>query len=585
MIGNVVGPYRITDKIGEGGMGAVFKGIDTMLEREVAIKMLRPELARQPDVLERFRTEAVTLAKLNHPNIATLYSFLRHDDNYFMIMEYVRGNTLETVLTNYGAIAYERAIPLFCQALEGINHAHKQGIVHRDLKPANVMVMDNNTVKVMDFGIARVLGTARMTRQGNVVGTVEYMSPEQIRGEDSDSRSDIYSLGILLYEMLTGRVPFNSTSEYEIMKLQIEEAPAPPTLYSAHLPLAIEQAIMRALAKKASARYQTAGEFRAVLLGALSNTNQLNSPTASYSAPATRLDRDSAFITDAPKGTMVAGSIDSSPALPVVPPAETPSRPPSQSGSTQKFASETNTPVERQIPPAVSAPVNGYGNPQPSGTFQTQVQLSPGASHVQPTERVQNVNLPPPQVAAQSSFFGRLNWKHYAGLGLLLIALISVPVALNLRKANTPPPPPVEAQTPEEPAAESPATAESQVPAVSDNQNANIAGEGITDAQTQNGNAALDPNKPRPRRNEKTDETVATGETPAQTEPTTTPTTPEPKTTQAPEPVKEEKPPVAQTSEKKEPAKKEEKKKGGGIGGFFKKVFGGGDKKKEEKKP
>src|SRR5689334_22037500 len=143
MIGSVVGNYKIIEQIGEGGMGTVFKGVDTMLEREVAIKMLRPELARQPEVLERFRTEAVTLAKLNHPNIATLYSFLRHEDDYFMVMEFVRGNTLETSIQNFGAIPYERAIPLFCQALEGIDHAHKQGIVHRDIKPANVMVLES----------------------------------------------------------------------------------------------------------------------------------------------------------------------------------------------------------------------------------------------------------------------------------------------------------------------------------------------------------------------------------------------------------------------------------------------------------
>jgi serine/threonine protein kinase len=599
MIGTVVGPYKITEKIGEGGMGTVFKGIDTMLEREVAIKMLRPELARQPDVLERFRTEAVTLARLNHPNIATLYSFLRHDEDYFMVMEYVRGKTLETVITNFGAIAYERAIPLFCQALEGINHAHNQGIVHRDIKPANVMVMDSNSVKVMDFGIARVLGSARMTRQGNVVGTVEYMSPEQIRGEDTDARSDIYSLGILLYEMLTGRVPFNSTSEYEIMKLQIEEAPPPPTLFSAHLPLPIEQAIMRSLAKKATARYQTAGEFRAALLGALSsNTNQLSNQTTNYSAPATRLDRDSAFITDAPKGTMVAGNINPSVALPLKPSAEIPSAQASQSGSTQKFSSEAKpqTPTGQQASAAISStqafvPTNGSVNPQSeqraSGAFQTQVHSPASGSFAQPTERIQNIALPQQAKPVQASFFSKLNWKHYAGLGVLLIALISLPVALTLRKGNPQTQPPAETQAAEtlEPAAQDSATADNQTPAVSDSQNANIANPGITDALTQNSNAAVDPNKPRARRTDKTDETTPPSEEAKQTEPaTTTPTTPDPKATQPPEPPKEEKPAVAQTNDKKEPAKKEEKKKGG-IGGFFKKVFGGGDKKKEEKKP
>ncbi|HEY7544404.1 MAG TPA: serine/threonine-protein kinase, partial [Blastocatellia bacterium] len=134
MIGTMVGSYQITEKIGEGGMGAVFRGIDVMLEREVAIKMLRPELASQPQVVERFRSEAVTLAKLNHPNIATLYSFLRQGDHFFMVMEFVKGETLDDVIRRLGAMPVERASTLFCQALEGIEHAHKMGIIHRDIK-------------------------------------------------------------------------------------------------------------------------------------------------------------------------------------------------------------------------------------------------------------------------------------------------------------------------------------------------------------------------------------------------------------------------------------------------------------------
>jgi len=268
MIGNMVGSYKITDKIGEGGMGAVFRGIDVMLEREVAIKMLRPELSRQPNIVERFRSEAVTLAKLNHPNIATLYSFLRQGDDFFMVMEFVRGETLDNVIRNSGAMACDSATGLLCQALEGIDHAHRMGIIHRDIKPANIMLTESGTLKVMDFGIARVLGTARMTKQGNIVGTIEYMSPEQVRGQETDARSDIYSLGILLYEMLTGRVPFASDSEYDLMKMQIEDAPAPPRVFAADISQAIEQAIMRSLAKKPDARFQSAAEFRNMLLGA-----------------------------------------------------------------------------------------------------------------------------------------------------------------------------------------------------------------------------------------------------------------------------------------------------------------------------
>jgi serine/threonine protein kinase len=269
MIGNVVGSYKITEKIGEGGMGAVFKGIDLMLEREVAIKMLRPELASQPQVVERFRSEAVTLAKLNHPNIATLFSFLRQGEDFFMVMEFVRGETLDSLIRRSGAMRCDTAIALFCQALEGIDHAHRMGIIHRDIKPANMMLTETGTLKVMDFGIARVLGTSRMTKQGNIVGTIEYMSPEQVRGQETDARSDIYSLGILLYEMLTGRVPFSSDSEFDLMKMQIDDAPQPPRVFSAQIPQAVEQAIMRALAKRSEARFQGAGEFRNALSSAL----------------------------------------------------------------------------------------------------------------------------------------------------------------------------------------------------------------------------------------------------------------------------------------------------------------------------
>jgi serine/threonine-protein kinase len=587
MIGNVVGPYKITEKIGEGGMGAVYKGIDTMLEREVAIKMLRPELSRQPDVLERFRTEAVTLARLNHPNIATLYSFLQHEGDYFMVMEFVRGNTIESIIKNFGAIAYERAIPLFCQALEGIDHAHKQGIVHRDIKPANVMVLESGAVKVMDFGIARVLGSARMTRQGNVVGTVEYMSPEQIRGEDTEARSDIYSLGILLYEMLTGRVPFTSTSEYEIMKLQIEEAPPQPTLFVANLPLPVEQAIMRALAKKADARYQTAGEFRAALLGALSaDTNQLSAPTANYAAPATKVDRnafDSAGLAEIAKGTMIAGSINEFVAASSRPSAENPLEQIADSSSTQKFASEAkpNPTGQQQAAPvpktqAFQAANSGFATQAASGGLH--------ASGQQPTAQVQKSF---PQAAkTQGSSSGKLKGVHFAGIAVLLIALVSVPAALMLRKPKPAPQTPTETQQTQDEQSETPQTQTdaNQTPVQTDNQNANSADVTAADKQAPNSNTAEQNKNGRKGRTEKTDATATTGEEAKQAEPVPTPTSQEAKTTPPPTPAKDEKQAVAKEGEKKE-EKKEEKKKGGGIGGFFKKVFGGGDKKKEEKKP
>lgn len=268
MIGKVVGNYKIQAKLGEGGMGAVYQGVDTMLDREVAIKALRPELASQTAVVERFRSEAVTLAKLHHPNIATLYSLFRQGDELYMVLEFVRGETLDEILNRRGALPAEEVIPVFCQILDGINHAHEFGIIHRDIKPANMMLTEDGKLKVLDFGIARLLGTNRMTRAGNIIGTLEYMSPEQVKGQETDARSDIYALGMMLYEILTGRLPFETENEFELMKLQIESLPPIPRSINPSIPQVIEEAIMRSIQKNPENRFQTAGEFRETLLSA-----------------------------------------------------------------------------------------------------------------------------------------------------------------------------------------------------------------------------------------------------------------------------------------------------------------------------
>lgn len=290
MIGEVIGNYRILEKLGEGGMGEVFKGLDLMLDREVAIKVMRRELAQRPDIVERFRAEAVALAKLNHPNIATLYSFFREGDGLFMVMEFAQGETLDRIIDRHPrGIPPARAVGWFSQALEAIEHAHQHGVIHRDIKPANMMVSASGRLKVMDFGIARLLGTGRLTRTGFLVGTLEYMSPEQIRGMECDGRSDIYSLGIVLYKMLAGRSPFGGRSEYELLRAQVEEIPSPLTQAVTGAPEYLDRILAQALAKRPEDRFQTAREFQDALLAQSSRSSAAPIAPTRFDGDATRL--------------------------------------------------------------------------------------------------------------------------------------------------------------------------------------------------------------------------------------------------------------------------------------------------------
>lgn len=299
MIGQIINnTYRIEQKIGEGGMGAVYRGSDLILDRNVAIKSLRPELAQQPDLVSRFREEARTLARLNHTNVTAIYSFLPHGDNHVMVMEFVAGKPLDEILEDHGALDVVTAARLFCQALEGVAQAHALGIIHRDIKPANLLVTALGEVKVTDFGIARVLGTARQTRTGKLIGTLEYMSPEQVRGKESDARSDVYALGILLYEMVTGRVPFNCDSDFELINAQVEQNPPPPREFNDGLPAAVELAILRALAKDPTERFQTANEFRAAIISAVPEAATATEPICLWEEPVVKETRQAFDVSE-----------------------------------------------------------------------------------------------------------------------------------------------------------------------------------------------------------------------------------------------------------------------------------------------
>jgi serine/threonine-protein kinase len=288
------GTYQITEKLGEGGMGEVFKGFDVMLEREVAIKSLRPELCSRTDIVERFRTEAIALARMNHSNIATVYNFLKENNQWFLVLEFVRGETLDKVVTRRGTLPWRDAVKFVCQALDGLEHAHKLGVVHRDIKPANMIITPTGDLKLMDFGIARLLERARLTKTGNLIGTLEYMSPEQVQGKDSDARTDIYSTGIVLYELLTGRVPFQKNSDYDLIRAQVEEQPVPPHEYLPQLPEQLENAVLTALQKNPDLRYGSAAAFQTELQSILhqqpvssSNKKAKNVPAETRIATAT----------------------------------------------------------------------------------------------------------------------------------------------------------------------------------------------------------------------------------------------------------------------------------------------------------
>lgn len=252
-----IGHYEIRTLLGRGGIGEVYGAFDTELEREVAIKTLRPELSLDKGFLERFRAEATSLARLNHPNITTLYALFRDGDTVCMVMELVRGHTLETMLERLGNLPVRDSLAVLIQAVMGLRYAHRMGVIHRDIKPSNLMLTEGGTLKIMDFGIARIQGSQRLTRQGDVVGTLAYASPEQLRGNEGDGRSDQYSLATVLYEMLSGRLPFNATSDYELIRAQVETVPPPLAPLCGDLDPVVEAALMRALSKAPEERFET----------------------------------------------------------------------------------------------------------------------------------------------------------------------------------------------------------------------------------------------------------------------------------------------------------------------------------------
>ncbi|MCL1917435.1 MAG: protein kinase [Peptococcaceae bacterium] len=252
--------YKIEGKLGAGGMAIVYKAQDTQLERTVAVKVLRKQFVNDEEFVENFRQEAQSVARLSHPNIVSFYDVGHDGDVNYIIMEYIEGKTLKQVVRENGSFPLPEAINIIDQVAEALNHAHAKDIVHRDIKPQNIMVTPNNQAKVTDFGLAGAAMSAAPARIGEVVGSVYYLSPEQARGDLVTEQSDIYSLGIILYELMTGQLPYVGDSPVSIIRKHLRETPPLPGQLGKNS--ALDIVIARAMAKSAKDRYRDVKELQ-----------------------------------------------------------------------------------------------------------------------------------------------------------------------------------------------------------------------------------------------------------------------------------------------------------------------------------
>jgi eukaryotic-like serine/threonine-protein kinase len=267
--GTAIGQFRLERLLGHGGMGAVYTAIDEMTGREVAVKLLRPDLLDQSDFVDRFKAEARTLARLDHPRIARLFGFFAHGDDLLMVMEYVRGATLSALLRERGALPPETVVAWAGDMFEALHYAHEQGVVHRDVKPANIIIDEQNRARLTDFGIARTLGDSRLTQTGHAVGTIAYMSPEQVMGGQIDGRADLYAAAIVVFEMLTGDIPYTATTTFTLMR-EVSEGVRPAALDALPPAAAVLRPVLaKALSPSPDARYPDGASLRDALAAAL----------------------------------------------------------------------------------------------------------------------------------------------------------------------------------------------------------------------------------------------------------------------------------------------------------------------------
>lgn len=266
-VGKISGNFQVKAEIGRGGMGTIYYAVDTMLNREVALKVIHSELASNFQLMERFKVEAMTQGQMNHPNIVTVFSFNKIDDENVIAMEYVDGKNLKVLLREEKILTISDAIFYLKQILKALEYSHSRNIIHRDIKPANILIADENRLKLSDFGIAKVLGKQGLTKTGMLLGTPWYTPPEQIVGKNIDFRSDLYSVGVTFYEMVTGKVPFDSetNSDFQVQKAHLETPPPRPSIFNPEIGSKIEKFILKALQKKPEKRFQSATEMLAAI--------------------------------------------------------------------------------------------------------------------------------------------------------------------------------------------------------------------------------------------------------------------------------------------------------------------------------
>ena len=287
-----VGKFEVRRELGKGAMGVVYEGYDPMIERTVAIKTIRAENLQGEDAQEqlaRFRREAQAAGKLTHPNVVSIYDFGLDDGTYYIAMEYVKGRDLQDIFGRNERFGTAGVLQVMTQLLEALDYSHRHGVVHRDIKPSNIIILDEGTVKVADFGIARV-ESSNLTQAGMVLGTPSYMSPEQFMGQTVDGRSDLFSAGVILYQLLTGEKPFTG-SVTTIMHKVLQEQPLPPSTLNVQVPRGFDAVVQKALAKRPDERFQTGREFAAAIKEAAATTAGAAEQTV-VSRDATRLGDD-----------------------------------------------------------------------------------------------------------------------------------------------------------------------------------------------------------------------------------------------------------------------------------------------------